>query len=62
MKIRVESTPKFCPNNSTLNSAEWTETDIEKARQIINREREKHLKESKMFRIYKDEELIFDSK
>jgi len=60
-KIKIEYLPKYSPENATYNVQEWNIDNLQDARKLIIDQREIHVKKSKWFKLFRDNELIFDS-
>jgi len=59
--IKIESVPKHSSETAGTNSQEWNIDNLEAGRKLIIDQREIHKQKSKWFKIYQNDQLIFDS-
>lgn len=63
LTIRIESVPKHAPANTEATNETMTFTELEKAREYVERKRIHHQKNSAWFKIYNaKDECVFNSK
>lgn len=59
--IKIQSVPKNSPEGVLPREQKWSYVDILTAREIISSQRQIHQKKSKWFKIFKNDQLVFDS-
>lgn len=60
--FKIKSVPKHSPDGTEIQTQAWNINNVHDARDLIASQRKIHQKNSKWFKIYQDDRLIFESR